>query len=134
MEDAIRNWDADALYGMTSAQFREAASPGDVQSMFKQFSVLGKLKSYSPPAGQVTHEKLPDGTEAEVGAYQVRAEFDNDEATVIIVSIHEESGWALYGFSIKSNYVMSMMQSQMQNIEQVHKELEESFPRDNASN
>jgi len=112
IETTVKTWDADALYGMTAEQFKAAASKEDVEGMFTYYKALGKLKSYDKPDGQVRKERLPDGKEAEVGAFHVPAEFDNDKATINVVVIRTESGWKVYGFKIKSNYVMNIIDAQ----------------------
>jgi len=112
IETAVRPWDADALYGMSAEQFKSAASKEDVEGMFTFYSALGDLKSYDTPNGQVREETLPDGTKAAVGAFHVPAEFDKDKATINVIVIRTDAGWAVYGFKINSNYVMNIIDAQ----------------------
>jgi hypothetical protein len=122
METSISGWDAYALYAISSEQFQAAATQDDVRKMFTHYAVLGKLKGFKPPQGQIVHEKLEDGTTAEVGAYQVAAEFENDNVTVGVVTIRTDTGWALYGFKINSNYVMSLMEAAKNSLKETHEE------------
>jgi len=112
IETAVKPWDAAALYGMAAKQFKSAASEEDVAGMFTYYKALGELKTFDTPNGQVRKERLPDGTEALVGAFHVPAEFDKDKATINVIVIRTDTGWAVYGFKIKSNYVMNIINAQ----------------------
>jgi hypothetical protein len=99
----VSSWNEQELLSRASPEFQRAASPADVDRLFRWFRTLGRLQKYEGTQGQTVTSVTPQTGKVVTGRYIAKAVFDAGGASIQIDVIRHGSVWQIEGFKINSS-------------------------------
>src|SRR5947207_7916162 len=98
----VSSWNERELLSRASPEFQKAASPADVERLFRWFRTLGRLQKYEGAQGQSITSVTPQTGEVISGSYTAKATFDVGEANIEVGLIKHGSQWQIGRFNVTS--------------------------------
>ncbi|SRR5712691_6533078 len=99
----VSSWSEQQLLTRASPEFQKAASPPDVDRLFRWFRTLGRLQKYEGAHGQAVTSVTPQSGKVVSGRYVAKAVFDAGEASIQIEVIRHGDVWQIARFDVTSS-------------------------------
>src|SRR5438309_2539479 len=80
----VSSWNEQELLSRASPEFQKAASPADVERLFRWLRTLGRLQKYEGAQGEAITSVTPQTGKVIYGRYVAKAAFDAGEANIEI--------------------------------------------------
>jgi hypothetical protein len=101
-----QNWDADALWHLSSSRFRQVTKQEDLRRFFGAArGALGRLRATRGAVGQEMIS-IRNTVKMVTANYTVHAQFEKGDADIRISIIKNGSDWRIEGFHIDSAVLM----------------------------
>jgi hypothetical protein len=98
----ITTWSEKELLDRASPEFKQAASPQQLDQMFRWVSSLGRLQKYDPPQGQSLMSMTSQSGKTVSAQYTTKATFEKGDATVALGLIKHGDQWQILRFDVHS--------------------------------
>jgi hypothetical protein len=98
----VSSWNEQELLKRASPEFQKAASPADVDRLFRWFTILGRLQKYEGAQGQAIISATPQSGNVIYGSYVAKALFDAGEANIEVGLIKHGNQWQIVRLNVTS--------------------------------
>jgi hypothetical protein len=98
----VSSWNDQELLKRASPEFQKAASPADVDRLFRWFRTLGPMQKYGGAQGQSVTWVAPQSGKIINAHYVAKAVFDASEANIEIGLIKHGNVWQIGRFDVTS--------------------------------